>query len=543
MAREILERLQPDQSTNLGAGLLAGIKTAASTGSQFSSVFLLTDGVPTDQDLDFKGAMRRQFKKFPLFGSLHTFGFGYSLNSQLLRLISKEGDGVFAFIPDAGMVGTIFINAIANIRTVYAVKSRLVLPAIVDSSLIVGDYRVETDPDAQTTTIHLPSLRYGQSTDILVRFPVGHALSKALKVDNCKLIACNLIEEFSIQPSLFPDFTKEQELFQMARANASVNMFKASVDDKNSHAALAEICARLESKRANNETLDALCRDLSGQVTMAYSRDDWFQRWGKHYLLSVAFAYMHQICNNFKDPGVQLYGRGRLFIKMQGQLNDLFLSLPPPPRRQTYSNYSSYQSQTSGAGAAPIDMTLYNNAGGVCFHPSCLVRMATGESKAIARLQKGDLIQTKNSVAEVRCVVFNQLPHGYCKMVCVGGERLWLTEYHPVRVDGGQWTFAKDLADAKGELIPTDFVCNLVLDDGHCVTIDGVQCCTLGHAFTDNEVIRHDYFGTQAVINDLSQLNGWNTGRVVIQSQQIVRDEKSKKVSQIRHYLTAGSAV
>ena len=37
--------------------------------------------------------------------SIHTFGFGYSLRSGLLQSIAEIGDGNFAFIPDAGMIG------------------------------------------------------------------------------------------------------------------------------------------------------------------------------------------------------------------------------------------------------------------------------------------------------------------------------------------------------------------------------------------------------------------------------------------------------
>ena len=38
--------------------------------------------------------------------SIHTFGFGYSLRSGLLQSIAEVGGGSYAFIPDAGMIGT-----------------------------------------------------------------------------------------------------------------------------------------------------------------------------------------------------------------------------------------------------------------------------------------------------------------------------------------------------------------------------------------------------------------------------------------------------
>jgi hypothetical protein len=35
------------------------------------------------------------------------------------------------------------------------------------------------------------------------------------------------------------------------------------------------------------------------------------------------------------------------------------------------------------------------------------------------------------------------------------------------------------------------------------MVINGVECVTLGHGFTDNDVIAHPYFGTQKIIDDL----------------------------------------
>ena len=37
-------------------------------------------------------------------------------------------------------------------------------------------------------------------------------------------------------------------------------------------------------------------------------RDDWFKKWGKHYVGSLLCAHSLQQCNNFKDPGIQHYG-------------------------------------------------------------------------------------------------------------------------------------------------------------------------------------------------------------------------------------------
>merc|ERR1719386_674292 len=45
---------------------------------------------------------------------LNTFGFGYGLDSKLLLDMAIEGTGTFAFIPDAIIVGTAFVNSVCN---------------------------------------------------------------------------------------------------------------------------------------------------------------------------------------------------------------------------------------------------------------------------------------------------------------------------------------------------------------------------------------------------------------------------------------------
>ncbi len=42
--------------------------------------------------------------------------------------------------------------------------------------------------------------------------------------------------------------------------------------------------------------VEALLADLEGQVTQAVSRDDWFRRWGRHYLPSLQRAHELRYC-------------------------------------------------------------------------------------------------------------------------------------------------------------------------------------------------------------------------------------------------------
>merc|ERR1719335_2002203 len=58
---------------------------------------------------------------------VNTFGFGYSLDTKLLRELAQTGMGSYAFIPDASLVGTMFVNALANTLVSIGTSARLSL--------------------------------------------------------------------------------------------------------------------------------------------------------------------------------------------------------------------------------------------------------------------------------------------------------------------------------------------------------------------------------------------------------------------------------
>ena len=76
----------------------------------------------------------------------------------------------------------------------------------------------------------------------------------------------------------------------------------------------------------------------------------------------------------------------------------------------------------------------------------------------------------------------------------------------------------------------TDGLFNVVLDSSHVLEIEGIECITLGHGFT-GDVVGHDYFGTNRVLDDLRSLPGWDEGTVTVRG--FIRDVKTKLVTGI----------
>jgi hypothetical protein len=264
----------------------------------------------------------------------------------------------------------------------------------------------------------------------------------------------------------------------------------------------------------NDKRVQELLKDLEGQVMEAFSRTDYFSKWGTHYLPSLINAHLLQMCNNFKDPGVQVYG-GKLFEKLRDRADDIFIKLPPPK--------PSYDPS-----AAPVSsMNVYHSSSAPCFHGDCVVQMANGGIKSVKEITKGDRVMTssRDKSAEVLCVVKTHSDQGMTDLVELEGGLL-ITPYHPVRLDG-KWNFPCDLAETQKR--PCDAVYSFVLKEDHLMVINGVTCVTLGHRFQD-EVVKHPYFGSQLVINDLQKMNGWEGGLVQLHPGCIVRDSSTSLV-------------
>ena len=133
------------------------------------------------------------------------------------------------------------------------------------------------------------------------------------------------------------------------RGSEAVAMAKRS-DLAGAQTVIGRLVGELKAAQPRTPNLDAMLADVEGQITEAISREDWYTKWGGHYLPSLARAHQLQQCNNFKDPGIQQYG-GELFKQLRDHADDLFCKLPPP-KPSVGGGYSYRPRSASGAGAA-----------------------------------------------------------------------------------------------------------------------------------------------------------------------------------------------
>jgi hypothetical protein len=108
-----LAGMDAENSTNIWDGLRLGLEQLPRGGT----VFLLTDGQPNRSPP--RGEVHELKKALDGRDDIvvNTFGFGYNLDTALLLNLARATQGSYSFIPDIGLVGTIFVHAMANLCT------------------------------------------------------------------------------------------------------------------------------------------------------------------------------------------------------------------------------------------------------------------------------------------------------------------------------------------------------------------------------------------------------------------------------------------
>ena len=504
--KAVLQTVQPDAMTNIDAAIRAMMSIANRPEHKGRAIFgaLLTDGAETvtpSPSGTVKALSRLEMTNPWTFS---TFGFGYDLNSVLLAQLAEmplSGGGSFGFIPDLTMIGTVFINWVANAMMTGT------RDAIIQYSVNSGS----------PVSIHAGPLAIGQPRDYLVQIPAGASV---------KVFAGGA--EVVPAASSMPDYPLALTMYVGAMEQV-IAMSEAGRTDQ-AFPTLAKVVQRFADStdpRVKALLLDIESADPSeGQIGMA---PRYWKRWGGHYMRSYRRAQQIQRRLNFKDPGSLIYGGDEAspFGQCVAKGEEIFMTLEPPQPTGSSRGYGS----SSSSGAAPAYDPAYLSAylsvqsqaaqSGGCFHPETPVLMADGSVKQIQSLNPADQVWTPLGSASVVAVV--KIGHGSATSVMMSkvGDCI-LTPYHPYLDEATHWVLGADTVGQ--ESYPTGAVYNLVLDKGHIIrTAGGVRACTLAHGF-EEPVIAHPFFGTKAVLDCLALCPGWLSGRPVYKDLQVRRE-------------------
>jgi Mg-chelatase subunit ChlD len=521
IARTYISQLRPDANTNLWSGLQLGLEATKDTlfNDINKTVVILTDGA-SNQDPP-RGIM-------PTFDSyirtnnvdvnVHTFGYGYNLDATLLNQITDRSNGTYSYIPDCTMVGTVFINFLSYMLSTISSNNMLTITPSADTT-------VQQVFGYNSNEINLGNLQFGQSRDIIFKIKEGSTapfvtislsangktIEKQLTVINSDIDKDTIAEYGRLR---FVECLRETLSSPVTTSYAMVNALydeiaHLPVDDK-----LKQFLVDIRSDNDNE-----------GQVSKAFSKAEWFTKWGRYYIPSIMRSNLLQYCNNFKDSSVQKYG-GRLFKELQDYANDIFCKIDPPtPSLAARYQFNPAYNTPAYAPSALIAQISSSSIG--CFDGNSMIEIADGTKVPVKNVQPGTMVYTPFGHAQVKVAIKIRVPNGKTDLVKVND--MLITPWHPIRANG-TWVFPKEHSPDTYGTHDCDFVYNLVLDSIHIVNINGVGVCTLAHGFT-GPVIEHDFFGTHKVLDDLKKMPGWSTGQIYIDNSRFTYDSNTGTVN------------
>lgn len=533
-----LNELKPENTTNIWDGLYKSLEILRTTSPEQrqKNIFLLTDGIPNiEPPRGHIPMLERYFKQNNFKCMITTFGFGYNLNSALLNDISTitGGDG-FSYIPDSGLLGNIFIHGISNFLTT----------AICNPSVNIklnNGYRFKDGRNE--LNFNITSLKYGQTKNYVFDLDISGREVTSLHTPHTLNIANTILningKIINVEQTPFPDVNYKLEQIYRYKVIDCITKCLDLQKYRENEKVINTINPLIEEMKSNmtllaNKYIQDIVTDLEGQVREALnmteqgSRDDWFSRWGKHYLRSLRGAYMNELCNNFKDMGISNFG-GELFINIRDSVSDIFDGQPPP--KQDIKPVNSYGyvrggGSMRGGGSIPISAPTsqsYNNASGPCCAENSYVTMSNNNKKQIKNIKKGDIVisydkNMNKTTSVIECVIKTECID-LCPMIQI--NKLHITPYHPI-INNEEWTFPINIG--RQVYVDTDYIYSIITDNRNSIVVDNYIFATFGHGLKGN-IIEHNYYGTENVINDMKKFNTYNDGYVMLEKNMIKRDD------------------
>jgi len=419
-----LNDIGPDGYTNLWSGLDSSLGLTDSIeidGDHNIFTLVLTDGEPNINPP--RGIIEELLQRNsinPLKSTVHTFGYGYGLDSSLLRNMAVKCGGLFAYIPDHTMCNSVFINFLSNCLATSVNMVDVILPKDVA-------YLSQSHLDSFNTNnkIKLGSVQSCQAKNVIlacrisdphnfertIKFKMNdtlieHKLNNITRVNTTENHLSTYIFDKTNNRNVRINMDQIKNMFEcgdtayqmlkyymikIINDGIAKNNLKRTTDELDNLYEVIEISAAAVSNNDVKEKLEALLKNIRsgednfGQIHKAFSRKDWHERWGRHYLKSIVRAHELQMCSNFKDPSLQHYG-GQLFRDLKSEIESIFSTIPTPQPSLSSTPYNGNYQQS------------FYKPSGPCVGGYGKVRMATGFTKYVKDLVKGDLVVSNNNV-------------------------------------------------------------------------------------------------------------------------------------------------
>ena len=484
---EKIEKMHANGCTNIWDSLRLAIEVTKRFENYNTCLMLFTDGEPNiNPPLGIVPSLKEIIDIKNVNFTISTFAFGYNVDSKLMEEIAQVGNGIYGYCPDCTMVGTIFVNFMANIL-----------------NTIESTVKIDVKNKNLNKIFEIGGLYSGMARHL------GFILKKMnfKETDISLYLGSNKKNEIKgIDLGENNDEIMDQYFrFRLIKLLEEIISSKNIYHKKNLNN-VKDLYDEINKIKKKTEFMNNLLIDLihenenHGQIEKAI-KPEYFQKWGLNYLLSFLRFHLTEQCGNFKDQTLKKYSNPD-FEKLQKVGNKIFISLPAP------ENDFDKGENISQANFAQM---CYNAYGG-CFTGNAFVELNNGR-KQVKELRKGDKLKNGD---EVVCVVENKI-NRYENVVCINDVCFSL--YHPIEI-GGKWVFPCECFRVQKKFIDSWF--NLVLKNKHEVILNGTKAITLGHNRKEG-ILKHPYFGTKKVIDALMKYNTYQTGFISTSNLKVHR--------------------
>ena len=502
-----ISNLCPEGQTNIYSGFLQAF-TYIKNSNNYSSIVLLTDGVPTKHYTP-NGLNNHIFKSITKYNILdkiciNTIGLGYNLEIQSLLDLSAKTNGCYFYMPESSMVGPTIIHLLINLitkccKSVYLEftfnnKSELDY-TINNSNLDLFNCNINNN----SLYITLDSLNINQDYVIKLNNTYTPKNVEYIMIDiyNNKI---NISENKNNTINIFHNDLRLNSMYILYKMYNKLitNIYNVN-DVKND---LTCLINNLKNGKENDDYAEALILDISEQIFLGMTNIEYFNKWGKYFVPSIIYFHNKKICPNFIQPGLQYYKTETMKELAEDYLEIFCTYTPPTTNNNTRSINTHSINNTYQNSDVPVNNTLYrsiSNSG--CFHGDSLVQISENKVLPVHKLKKNmEVLTSEGNMAIIECVITFPCDKTMCLSEFKNG--LKITPYHPININNikDKWVFPIDLVGAKN--IKCDKVYNFILNTRQSIIVNNVVCCTLGHKI-NSPVVAHDFFGTNKVINNL----------------------------------------
>ena len=548
--------IKPGGQTNIWHAIEAAIKMLNDRhdNTRNGHIMMLTDGSPNISPSRGEiETLKRLRNKINFTAPIYTFGFGYNLQRGLLYNLAKYANGGNGHIPDGGMIATVFCNFLGTIMTTIVLNLQLHITYSDDVNFaemdpLMGDfaYNIDTtDKSNRTVIVDIGTIQLGQMRNIIMNtdyhsksfsyfytYKIGGNSFTSDKVVDVNLSACQINEE---------EVNIHTARYNTVQILRKIINYKSTGQYDEATKSYNELEKYFTSSRMQDPLSRGILENLIDQVKLTVNNNNYYLKWGEFYLDQLSRSLNQQIKPNFKDQGCP-FG-GDIFTDLVDKASDVFDTLDPP-EPSLISNTQYKNSMGLYATACPAtripSLSAYNSRGAPCFAGECSVFMANGSNKKIQDLVKGDMVRSLTNPYDSTSSIVDSKVVCILKTIILGDKTdlvtfdtgLKITPWHPM-IYNGEWIYPSQIKQAKLE--DCNIVYTVVLDKLHTFMVNSVWCITLGHGYNIG-ILKHGYYGTIAVINDLMKIPGWDNGDIIIDTSCIIRSETSGEVTLIKRF-------